>query len=768
MSNSSLATILIPAYTGNYTKGRESAIKEITIHHMAARWTAQRCGESFQVVGRQGSSHYGIGYNGEIAQYVDESDTAWTNSNWSANCRAVTIETANSQNGGNWPVSDEALNSLIRLVADIAIRNNLGLLVKGQNLTWHQLYSATACVPVETELLTENGWVQLKDIRIGDRVASASLDDLSISFEEVYAKVPEKFQDTYTNNDFTATKDHRMVYSIESSKDKYRIDYYGNLIGKNNYIPLAGYNRFDGLDLSDDMIRFYVAVQADGHYMKENDSYYGLEFHFKKERKIKRIQEVLDALHFEYSVCNKSDGSVSIRIWNTDGINIVNDICERYLEDKCFSWKWLGLNREQAKLFLDEILEWDGCRSGKKYTSRKRQNVDIVNAIASLNGVGSRVIGDDVLFRNDPYVVLNGETVRNRHRGESLVSCVSVKTGLILVRQHGKTFIIGNCPGPYLLSKIDYIIQEANKIIAGDGDTIVTRTPVTITYQVYDGAWLGNITGYDVNDAQIGYAGGTSKPVSGVYANASVGNVYYRVHTKGGKWLGEIKNREDYAGILGQPIDGFMIKSDSTRLTYRAHDKTHGWLSEISGYDMNDANNGYAGWTGYEIDAIMIRADDIVTTTVVEKPKAETPVVETPREQMYRVRKSWDDPKSQAGAYKNLQSAIDLCDRVTLETGEVYHVYDVDGNIVHSGKLPEHVPTIEPEIEVEHQPEVEVEEVPPVVEPELEVKDEPKEEIIEEPKEDESVIEEEPKKGLADLIAQLLISIAKVIKSLFK
>jgi hypothetical protein len=226
-----------------------------------------------------------------------------------------------------------------------------------------------------------------------------------------------------------------------------------------------------------------------------------------------------------------------------------------------------------------------------------------------------------------------------------------------------------------------------------------------------------------------------------------------------------------------------MIRSDSTKLYYRAHDKVHGWLSEISGYDMNDANNGYAGWTGYEIDAIMIRADDIVTTTVIEKPK-----VEAPKEQIYRVRKSWGDSKSQVGAYKKLQSAIDLCDRVTLDNGEIYHVYDVDGNVVYSGKLPENVPAIEPEIKVETQPEVipetEVEVIPPVVEPEVEpevekepepevetppVEDEPKEEAIEEPEDDNSVIEpEEPKKGFVDLIKQLLISIAKVIKSIFK
>ena len=100
MSNSSLATIQVPAYTGNYTKGRENTIKEITIHHMAGRLTAKRCGELFQAVGRNGSTHYGIGYDGVIGQYVDEADTAWANSNRAANHRAVTIETANDSTGG--------------------------------------------------------------------------------------------------------------------------------------------------------------------------------------------------------------------------------------------------------------------------------------------------------------------------------------------------------------------------------------------------------------------------------------------------------------------------------------------------------------------------------------------------------------------------------------------------------------------------------------------------------------------------------------------
>ena len=144
MSKSSLTQIIVPADEGNYTKGRSGrSIEAITIHHMAGRLTAEQCGRIFQAKGRYGSSHYGVGYDGSIANYVDEEDTAWTNSNWDSNCKSVTIET--SDNDNSWYVNDITLNTLIKLVADIAKRRNLGKLVPGKNLTWHSMFTNTTC-----------------------------------------------------------------------------------------------------------------------------------------------------------------------------------------------------------------------------------------------------------------------------------------------------------------------------------------------------------------------------------------------------------------------------------------------------------------------------------------------------------------------------------------------------------------------------------------------------------------------------------------------
>ena len=144
MSNSKLVSIEVPAYEGNYSKGRSGRkIEQICLHHMAGRLTAEQCGRIFKAKGRYGSSHYGVGYDGSIANYVDEEDTAWTNSNWDSNCKSVTIET--SDNDNSWYVNDITLNALIKLVADIAKRNNLGKLVKGKNLTWHSMFTNTTC-----------------------------------------------------------------------------------------------------------------------------------------------------------------------------------------------------------------------------------------------------------------------------------------------------------------------------------------------------------------------------------------------------------------------------------------------------------------------------------------------------------------------------------------------------------------------------------------------------------------------------------------------
>lgn len=129
----------------NFTAGRGGfKVAEITIHHAAGTGPLSIMKEAFHDPSRKGSAHYGV-RNDEIYQFVEESDTAWTNSNGAANRRAVTIEVVNSSGSPDWRVNITTFETLVNLVYNIAERHKLLPLIKGQSLTWHSMYAATIC-----------------------------------------------------------------------------------------------------------------------------------------------------------------------------------------------------------------------------------------------------------------------------------------------------------------------------------------------------------------------------------------------------------------------------------------------------------------------------------------------------------------------------------------------------------------------------------------------------------------------------------------------
>ena len=147
MSNSPLIchTNLSP----NCSSRNGAKITKITPHHMSGNLSIESCGNTFKPVARQASSNYGIGTDGRIALYVDESMRAWTSSSYENDRRAVTIEVANCATGEPWPISDAAWNSLVALCVDICQRNGIkGLTWDGTpngSLTAHYMFANTDC-----------------------------------------------------------------------------------------------------------------------------------------------------------------------------------------------------------------------------------------------------------------------------------------------------------------------------------------------------------------------------------------------------------------------------------------------------------------------------------------------------------------------------------------------------------------------------------------------------------------------------------------------
>lgn len=132
-------------------------------------------------------------------------------------------------------------------------------------------------------------------------------------------------------------------------------------------------------------------------------------------------------------------------------------------------------------------------------------------------------------------------------------------------------FIATDCPGPYLKSKFPYIAEEVNKRL---GATTSTSTSTSTT---------------------------TTKPVA---TNKKV-DITYKVATAATGWLPEVKNLEDYAGYGNNAITKLAIKVSEGVVKYRVHVKGGKWLGWITKYDVKDDMYGYAG-NGQPIDAIQV------------------------------------------------------------------------------------------------------------------------------------------------------------------
>lgn len=147
---SPLCDIIMEASPSNYTARRNNKIYKQTPHHTAGVLSARQIGRIFQNPNRKASANYGIGNDGLIVGMVGEESRPWTSSSPSNDHQAVTYEVSNDQVGGEWHVSDRAINRLIDLMVDVQKRNPntkhyiFDNSTKG-TITCHDMFAATTC-----------------------------------------------------------------------------------------------------------------------------------------------------------------------------------------------------------------------------------------------------------------------------------------------------------------------------------------------------------------------------------------------------------------------------------------------------------------------------------------------------------------------------------------------------------------------------------------------------------------------------------------------
>lgn len=262
MTYSPLTSVAI--MSPNHSGSRLNPISKITIHHMAGNLSIETCGNVFLNPNKQASSNYGIGSDGRIACYVEEEDHPWTSANWENDDRAITIEVANSESGGDWPISQAAYASLIRLCSDICNRYGIYPYYDGTpsaTLTEHCMFVATNCPGPTIHAMQVNHVIEI-DIRAAmaggavsvpqsNQPVGGDVEDLALraiagefgngdarraALGDMYSAVQARINEMYGG--VVATTD----YSIDAIAYRVIAGEFGNGVDRINALAAAGYD----------------------------------------------------------------------------------------------------------------------------------------------------------------------------------------------------------------------------------------------------------------------------------------------------------------------------------------------------------------------------------------------------------------------------------------------------------------------------------------------------------------------------------------------
>lgn len=326
------------------------------------------------------------------------------------------------------------------------------------------------CFADGTEILTPTGWVDLKDIGVGDDVLQFHGDNTF-----TITTVKHKTDQEYTGDlhrfhkrttEVLVTPNHRMVHYdrhghfTETKADQLKVTNTGLRLPESGRLVGGTAESLTFID------RLRIAIQADGNrrsfvrngvrkLREGNGRGAEYEVRIQKERKVQRLDWIL---------ANTAGVDFSKRpIPSRPGMFCYTIRIDADHDYKSFDWVSLhGKTAAWCEDFVQELAEWDGVRLPQKKDCQVKFGTTnrAVADVAQMVGVGAGYrthIGVHVDKRKESYKDMHVVSfTRNRDRVtlpplkreviqySGMVRCVTVESGAIITRWNGQTFISGN------------------------------------------------------------------------------------------------------------------------------------------------------------------------------------------------------------------------------------------------------------------------------------------------------------------------------------
>ena len=313
------------------------------------------------------------------------------------------------------------------------------------------------CFPGNTEVMTDKGFVAFKDLKLTDTILQWNEDGsfTPVKPERIVNKPYEGQMLTITNKLghilHHSTPNHNRVLISEGKYHNKRIvkkmkacESFSSMYK----IPVNGLYDGPGVSYSIPEIQLYVAFAADGCI---KNAYYGY-MSFSKDRKKERLDSILAQLNLNYTYNYNEEtgyhnyyfGNISTwPIWHNGKKSIIMD-------------NFVNATLEQKNAFIQELKYWDGCSTyatGIYYTTSKLEEIKFVQTIAHLSGnlctINSMLTpGYEESYR----CVIRHKSTRSQQRNiqtytnySGNVYCVTVPSGMIMIRHDNHVTITGNC-----------------------------------------------------------------------------------------------------------------------------------------------------------------------------------------------------------------------------------------------------------------------------------------------------------------------------------
>lgn len=323
---------------------------------------------------------------------------------------------------------------------------------------------AKSCFSGDTEILTENGFVEFKMYDGITPVAQYNIETQEISYVDplYFRMIPNQKVCVFENENTSLklTPNHECIIQVQNGKKYMKKVPFEELAGhgQSKYAWVnAGYYKYEKCwFIKDDVTRLIACFVADGSYSASKTQ---IRFGFTKKRKIERFRNMVDRLGVDYD--EKVQGKLKVTYFTISDFDYVCNM-KRY----CTADKTLlkpAMTELNPLVYLEEASHWDGHVNHTNLTtvsSTNRSTLDSMQIMAVQSGVRARLykVKDERDNVSDTWTLsynLNKKPLsrfeskdidlRTHHNTNHNVYCVTVPEHNIVVRHNGKVSIQGNC-----------------------------------------------------------------------------------------------------------------------------------------------------------------------------------------------------------------------------------------------------------------------------------------------------------------------------------